>query len=160
MRFTPCAIAFLVKRRVGAPSSALGVAAEVMPESLLEAVRRLRAADPDLGVRRLLASLREQQLDLEAGSKEIHLALNALKTESRQRAGPRPLPRSALSASAACLMTTSRAPPSATRSARTWWASSSAGCAIRSSHTRRRGLLQRQPLAVGAHPGAGAPAKD
>ena len=86
MRFTPCAIAFLVKRRVGAPSSALGVAAEVMPESLLEAVRRLRAADPDLGVRRLLASLREQQLDLEAGSKEIHLALNALKTESWAKA--------------------------------------------------------------------------
>ena len=53
-----------------------------MSKGLPEAVRGLRAADPDLGVKPLLAKLREQQPDLEAGSKEVRKALTALKTES------------------------------------------------------------------------------
>ena len=41
-----------------------------MSEALLEAVRALRVADPDLGVKSLLSKLKEQQPDLEVGSKE------------------------------------------------------------------------------------------
>ena len=50
---------------------------------LVEAVRTLRVADPDLGVKSLLAKLREQQQDLGAGSKEVRVALRALATESK-----------------------------------------------------------------------------
>ena len=53
-----------------------------MSKALLEAVRALRVADPDLGVKPLLAKLREQQPDLGAGSKEVRKALTALKAES------------------------------------------------------------------------------
>ena len=42
-----------------------------MSETLLEAVRALRVADPDLGQKPLLAKLREQQPDLGAGTKEV-----------------------------------------------------------------------------------------
>ena len=48
---------------------------------LLEAVRALRVADPDLGFKPLLAKLREQQPDLGAASKEVREALTALKAE-------------------------------------------------------------------------------
>ena len=51
-------------------------------DTLLEAVRGLRVADPDLGPKPLLAKLREQQPDLGAGTREVREALNALKAES------------------------------------------------------------------------------
>ena len=54
-----------------------------MSEPLLEAVRRLRVTDPDLGVKPLLAKLREQQPDLGAACKEVREALEALKGESK-----------------------------------------------------------------------------
>ena len=52
------------------------------PTVLLEAVRGLWLADPELGPKPLLAKLREQQPDLGAGSKEVRKALTALKAES------------------------------------------------------------------------------
>ena len=52
------------------------------PEALLEAVRGMRVAEPDLGFKPLLAKLREQQPDLRAGSKEVREALTALKAEN------------------------------------------------------------------------------
>ena len=51
------------------------------PHALLEAVRALRVAYPDLGVKRLLAKLREQQPDLGAGTREVREALTALKAD-------------------------------------------------------------------------------
>ena len=56
------------------------------PDALLEAVRGLRVADPDLGFKPLLAKLQEQQPDLEAGTKEVRKALKALKAESEAKA--------------------------------------------------------------------------
>jgi len=53
-----------------------------MSEALLEAVRGLRVAEPDLGFRPLLAKLREQQPDLGAATREVREALKALKAES------------------------------------------------------------------------------
>ena len=55
---------------------------------VLETVRGLRVADPDLGVKplALLAKPREQQPDLEAGTKEVREAVNALKAESEAKA--------------------------------------------------------------------------
>ena len=55
------------------------------PDALLEAVRGLRVAEPDLGFKPLLAKLREQQPDLGAATKEVRealAALAALKAES------------------------------------------------------------------------------
>ena len=53
-----------------------------MADGLLEAVRGLWLADPELGVKPLLAKLRAQQLDLRAGTREVREALTALKAES------------------------------------------------------------------------------
>ena len=53
-----------------------------MSEALLEAVRGLRVAEPDLGFRPLLAKLQAQQPDLGAATKEVRVALAALKAES------------------------------------------------------------------------------
>ena len=53
-----------------------------MPDALLEAVRGLRVAEPDLGFKPLLAKLRAQQPDLGAATKEVREALAALKAES------------------------------------------------------------------------------
>ena len=50
-------------------------------DGLLEAVRGLRLAHPELGPKPLLAKLREQQPDLAAGNKEVREALAALKAE-------------------------------------------------------------------------------
>ena len=58
------------------------------PHALLEAVRGLRVAYPDLGVKRLLAKLREQQPDLGAGTREVREALTALKAESEAPGSP------------------------------------------------------------------------
>ena len=52
------------------------------PDALLEAVRGLRVAEPDLGFKPLLAKLRAQQPDLGAATKEVRVALAALKAES------------------------------------------------------------------------------
>eukprot|EP00964_Phaeocystis_antarctica_P047315 scaffold27374_cov62-Phaeocystis_antarctica.AAC.2 len=52
-----------------------------MADGLLEAVRGLWLADPELGPKPLLAKLREQQPDLGAGNKEVREALTALKSE-------------------------------------------------------------------------------
>ena len=56
-----------------------------MADGLLEAIRGLWLADPELGPKPLLAKLREQQLDLGAGNKEVREALTALKAESEAR---------------------------------------------------------------------------
>eukprot|EP00964_Phaeocystis_antarctica_P112294 scaffold76485_cov51-Phaeocystis_antarctica.AAC.2 len=50
--------------------------------ALLEAVRGLRVAEPDLGFKPLLAKLRGQRPDLGAATKEVREALAALKAES------------------------------------------------------------------------------
>ena len=52
-----------------------------MADGLLEAVRGLQLADPELGPKPLLAKLREQQPDLGAGNKEVREALASLKAE-------------------------------------------------------------------------------
>ena len=57
-----------------------------MADALLEAVRGLRLADPELGPKPLLAKLREQQPDLGAGNKEVREALLALKSEATEAA--------------------------------------------------------------------------
>jgi tetratricopeptide (TPR) repeat protein len=72
---------------VAGPAAALAPGAPRMcepctPDGLLEAVRGLRVAEPDLGVKPLLAKLREQQPDLGAATKEVREALAALKAES------------------------------------------------------------------------------
>ena len=51
--------------------------------ALLEAVRGLWLADPELGPKPLLAKLRDQRPDLGAGNKEVREALLALKAESQ-----------------------------------------------------------------------------
>eukprot|EP00964_Phaeocystis_antarctica_P000855 scaffold470_cov71-Phaeocystis_antarctica.AAC.2 len=53
-----------------------------MASALLEAVRGLHLADPNLGPKPLLAKLREQQPDLGAGTKEVREALAAVKAEA------------------------------------------------------------------------------
>eukprot|EP00964_Phaeocystis_antarctica_P015845 scaffold8769_cov70-Phaeocystis_antarctica.AAC.1 len=53
-----------------------------MADGLLEAVRGLWLADPDLGPKPLLAKLREQQPDMGAGAREVREALTALKAET------------------------------------------------------------------------------
>ena len=75
------------------PAKATRVA---MSTALLEAVRGLRLAEPDLGVRPLLVKLREQQPDLEAVSKEVREALTALKAESEAAKAAAPAPSVAL----------------------------------------------------------------
>ena len=57
-------------------------------DTLLEAVRGLRLAEPDLGFKPLLAQLREQQPELGAATKEVREALAALKAESEAAAAP------------------------------------------------------------------------
>jgi hypothetical protein len=54
-----------------------------MADGLLEAVRGLHLAHPELGSKPLLAKLREQQEqpDLAAGNKEVREALAAVKAE-------------------------------------------------------------------------------
>eukprot|EP00964_Phaeocystis_antarctica_P096741 scaffold63005_cov65-Phaeocystis_antarctica.AAC.1 len=53
-----------------------------MSDALLEAVRGLWLADPELGPKPLLARLQEQQPDLGVGAREVREALTALKAES------------------------------------------------------------------------------
>ena len=64
-----------------------------MADGLLEAVRGLHLAHPELGPKPLLAKLREQQPDLAAGNKEVREALAALKAEESKPRRPPPLRR-------------------------------------------------------------------
>ena len=67
-------------------------------DGLLEAVRGLHLAHPELGPKPLLAKLREQQPDLAAGNKEVREALAALKAEESkapEAAAPAPPPAAA-----------------------------------------------------------------
>ena len=73
------------------------------PDALLEAVRGLRVAEPDLGFKPLLAKLRAQQPDLGAATKEVREALMALKAESKATKASaarraRPMPKAQQSA--------------------------------------------------------------
>ena len=52
--------------------------------ALLEAVRPLRAAVPALAVERLVARLREQRPDLDAGAEQVGEALRALEAEESE----------------------------------------------------------------------------
>ena len=56
-----------------------------MSDAVLEAVRGVQVANPGLGLKPLLARLRKQQPDLEAGTREVREALTALKAESEAR---------------------------------------------------------------------------
>ena len=56
------------------------------PDALLEAVRGLRLAEPELGLKPLLAKLREQRPELGAATKEVREALATLKAESEAAA--------------------------------------------------------------------------
>ena len=56
------------------------------PDALLEAVRGLRVAEPNLGPKPLLAKLREQRPELGAATKEVREALATLKAESEAAA--------------------------------------------------------------------------
>ena len=60
-----------------------------MADGLLEAVRGLWLADPELGPKPLLAKLREQQPDLGAGNKEVREALLLLALIEGGAARPR-----------------------------------------------------------------------
>ena len=53
---------------------------------LFDLVGDLRCAHPCIGVKPLLAKLREQQPELEAGCKEVREALSALKAQSEAKA--------------------------------------------------------------------------
>ena len=65
------------------------------PDALLEAVRDLRVAEPDLGFKPLLAKLQAQQPDLGAATKEVREALAALKAESEAAKAAAAAPRAA-----------------------------------------------------------------
>ena len=67
-------------------------------DGLLEAVRGLHLAHPELGPKPLLAKLRQQQPDLAAGNKEVREALAALKAEESK---PTEAPAAALPPAAA-----------------------------------------------------------
>ena len=56
-----------------------------MSEALLAALRGLHVADPDLGVKPLLAKLREQQPDLGAGTKEVRLCTKPEKKKKKKK---------------------------------------------------------------------------
>ena len=108
-----------------------------MADGLLEAVRGLRLADPELGPKPLLAKLREQQPDLGAGNKEVREALTALKaerkaTEAAAAAPPAATPRPAAEASSAA-----DAPPAA---APTW---TTVSCRWRPLATRKSSSISK-----------------
>jgi tetratricopeptide (TPR) repeat protein len=70
-------------------------------DCLLEAVRGLRLAHPELGPKPLLAKLREQRPGLGAGNKEVREALTALKAESEATEAAAAAPPAAAAPSAA-----------------------------------------------------------
>ena len=80
-----------------------------MADGLLEAVRGLHLAHPELGPKPLLAKLRQQQPDLAAGNKEVREALAALKAEESK--APEPASAAIPVASAPPAAAKSDAPP-------------------------------------------------
>ena len=58
--------------------------------ALLEAVRPLRTVAPDLDVERLVATLREQRPDLDAGAEQVGEALRALEAEESEATAAAP----------------------------------------------------------------------
>ena len=84
-----------------------------MADGLLEAVRGLRLADPELGPKPLLAKLREQRPDLGAGNKEVREALLALKAESEATEAAAAPPAAAVPPAAAAPPLAAAAPPAA-----------------------------------------------
>ena len=66
------------------------------PDALLEAVRGLRLAEPDLGLKPLLAKLRDQRPELGAATKEVREALATLKAESEAATKPAASPPAAV----------------------------------------------------------------
>ena len=72
-----------------------------MASGLLEAVRGLHLAHPELGPKPLLAKLREQQPDLAAGNKEVREALAALKAEESKPTEAAAAPTATAASSAA-----------------------------------------------------------
>ena len=103
-----------------------------MSEALLQAVRGLHVADPDLGVKPLLAKLREQQPDLAAGNKEVREALIALKAEGEAKAKAKAAAAAAAAAAVAAAAAAAAAAtaaaaaaaaaaPAAPLDVQTWW---------------------------------------
>ena len=84
-----------------------------MADGLLEAVRGLHLAHPELGPKPLLAKLREQQPDLAAGNKEVREALAVLKAEESKAAEAAATPPNAAAspAAAAAVVEESRPQP-------------------------------------------------
>jgi tetratricopeptide (TPR) repeat protein len=83
-----------------------------MPDPLLEDVRGLHLAHPELGPKPLLAKLREQQPDLAAGNKEVREALAALKAEeSKQTEAAPPTAATLLATAASSAAVEGEAPP-------------------------------------------------
>ena len=72
-----------------------------MAYGLLEAVRGLRLAHPELGPKPLLAKLRQQQPDLAVGNKEVREALAVLKAEESKAPEAAATPPAAAAPSAA-----------------------------------------------------------
>ena len=67
----------------------------VPPAALLEAVRTLRAAQPGLGVKHLVARLRAEQPGLGAEARLVREALGALERESEAATAPAAAPAAA-----------------------------------------------------------------
>ena len=82
-------------QRVGGRPGAPRMCEPCAPDALLEAVRGLRVAEPDLGLKPLLAKLREQRPELGAATKEVREALATLKAESEAAAKPTVAPPAA-----------------------------------------------------------------
>ena len=95
-----------------------------MADGLLEAVRGLRLANPELGPKPLLATLRGQQPDL--GSKEVREALLALKAESEATEAAAAAPPGAAAAAPPATGGSGALPPRRRR--RASLASAAAGC--------------------------------
>ena len=56
--------------------------------ALLEVLRAVKLAEPSLGVKPLVAKLREQHPDLAAGAKEVRQALRTLEAAGAKEASP------------------------------------------------------------------------
>ena len=65
------------------------------PAALVEAVRTLRAAEPTLGVKALVARLRAEQPDLGAEARLVREALGVLEQESKASTAPAAAPAAA-----------------------------------------------------------------
>ena len=68
---------------------------KMVSAALLEVVRPLRAAAPALGLEPLVARLREQRPDLDAGAGQVGEALRALQAEESEAAANAAAPAAA-----------------------------------------------------------------